>query len=296
MKVRTTALVTGAMVAGLGLGAAVAPVAETQSRTRREPAQFVQMFTGASYIGVSIRDVDEEAAKQARLESPSGVVVEDVQEDSPAATAGFREGDVVVEFDGERVRSTRQFTRLVQETPAGREVQAVVVRDGSRTTLTVAPAASEGRGFRFYHDEEGPRFHIAPAPPAPPAPPTPPSPPAFEFFPQLERFFGSGGRLGISVDALSDQLAEYFGTGDGVLVTSVSSGSAAEKAGVKAGDVIVSINGSTVDSPSDLSRRVGRLQDGDEFTLEIVRNKQKQTLTGTIEAPRARRWTARTVI
>ena len=299
MKARMTAMVTGALVAGLGLGAAVAPVGEGQARTRWEPAQVVQLFAGASYIGVEIRDVDEEAAKRAQLTAPAGVVIEDVQEGSPAENAGFREGDIVVEFDGERVRSTRQFTRLVQETPAGREVQAVVVRDGSRTTLSVTPSGSEGRGFRFYHGEDGPRVVIPPTPPAPPVPPAPPAPappPAFDFFPQIERFFGSSGRLGISVDSLSDQLAAYFGTEEGVLVASVSSGSAAEKAGVKAGDVIVSINGTAVDSPADLSRRVGRLEDGDEFTLEVVRNKQKQTLTGRFEAPRARRWTARTVI
>lgn len=296
MKFRTTVLVTGVLVSGLGLGAAFAPVAETQSRTHAEPARIVQMLTAGSQIGVSIRDVDEEAARQARLETPSGVVVEEVQEGSPAEKAGFREGDLVVEFDGERVRSTRQFTRLVQETPAGREVQVVVMRDGNRTALSVAPRASEGRGFRFFHDDDGPRILFPPAQPAPPAPPAPPRPPAFEFFPQIERFFGSSGRLGITVDSLSDQLATYFGVDEGVLVTAVSSGSVAEKAGVRAGDVIVSIDGAAVASTSDLSRRVSRLEDGDEFTLEVVRNKQKLTLTGKVEAPPARRWTARTVI
>ena len=291
MRARTTAAVTAAMVTGLGIGAAMAPVGARQARMQWEPSQLVQVFGGGSYIGVSVRDVDAEDAKRAKLPAQSGVLVEEVQEDGPAQKAGFREGDIVVEFDGERVRSTRQFTRLVQETPENREVQAIVMRDGQRTTLSVQPAARDGFriGDRNWEGLVAPR---APRPPRPPEAPAPPSPPdVFRF----EHFFNSSGRLGLTVDTLSEQLADYFGTKEGVLVTSVTSDSAAGKAGVKAGDVIVAINGTTVDSPSDLSRRTQRLDDGEEFTLDVVRNKQKQTLKGKIEPRQARRWTTGTI-
>lgn len=300
MKGVVTAAVTSALVAGVGLGAAMAPVAEGQSTTRRsgrtEPLRAVQVFGGGSYIGVSARDVDVDDAKGANT---GGVYIEDVREDSPASRAGFRAGDIVVEFDGERVRSMRQFTRLVQETPPGREVQAVVMRDGSRTPLTVTPDASGG--WSLFDNQGGYvlRAPTAPRPPSAPAPPSPPfrvAPEAFDVLPRLERFFGTSGRLGISVDAMPDQLADYFGTKDGVLVTSVTENSAAQKAGLKAGDVIVSINGTVVNSPSELSRRTQRLEDGDEFTVEVVRDKQKQTLKGKFEAPRPRRWTASTIL
>ena len=287
MTGRTTAGVTLAMVVGLGIGSAMAPVGARQVRASWEPSQIVQVFSGGSYIGVSVRDVDAEEATRAKLPGPAGVVIEDVREDSPAQKAGFAEGDVVVEFDGERVRSTRQFTRLVQETPAEREVQAVVMRDGQLVTLAVQPTAREGA--RTLHDRAWESL-IVPRPPRAPAAPAPPETPSTPF-PRFEYFFSSLGRLGITVDSMSEQLADYFGTEDGVLVTAVTSGSAAEKAGVKAGDVVVSINGTTVDSPADLSRRVHRLEDGDEFTLEIVRDKQKQTLKGTIERRQPRRWT-----
>lgn len=299
MKSRTTVIAIVAMLAGLGLGAAFAPAARAQAeRSLLEAAQVVQWFGSGSYIGVSIRDLDEEAVTKAGLGNQSGVLIEDVQDDSPAEDAGFREGDVVVEFDGERVRSTRQFTRLVQETPAGREVQTVVVRDGSRTTLTVTPRASGRQGWSFRFDDEGPRVIIppAPAPPAPPAPPVPPRAPRFDILPEFDRFFSSSGRLGITVDSLSDQLAEYFGVEDGVLVTAVTSGSSADKAGVKAGDVIVSINGEAVDSTTDLARRALRLEEGDEFTLEVVRKGERQTLKGLVEASRRSRGRVRTVI
>lgn len=301
MRVRTTAAATLAMVAGVGIGAAVAPVAEGQGKARVtvEPSTVMQVFRGGSRIGVSIKEVDAEEAKRANLPGVSGVVIEEVTAESPAEKAGFQAGDVIVEFDGERVRSTRQFTRLVQETPPERDVQAVVVRGGQRTTLSVRPEASNAfgalRGLERFDE-----FHVAPPiPPMPPTPPTPPArpaPEAFEFIPRLERFFSSSGRLGITVDSLSEQLGDYFGTKEGVLVTSVADESAAAKAGLKAGDVIVSVNGATVDSPSDLSRRVQRLDDGEEFTLEIVRDKKRQTLKGKAEPRQTRRWTTRTVI
>jgi serine protease Do len=288
MTAKTTVAVTLAMVGGVGIGAALAPVGAGQVSATWEPSQIVQVFSGGSYIGVSVRDVDAEDAKRAKLPSAGGVLVEDVREDSPAQKAGFMEGDVVVEFDGERVRSTRQFTRLVQETPAGREVGAVMMRDGQRITLSVQPATPEG--FRALRDRDWEGL-VVPRPPRPPAAPAPPAPRApFDVLPRFEHFFSSSGRLGVTVDALSEQLADYFGTEHGVLVTSVTSGSAADKAGLKAGDIVVSINGTTIDSPSDLSRGVQRLEDGDEFTLEVVRDKQKQTLEGKIEPRQPRRW------
>src|SRR5207245_9832621 len=72
-----------------------------------------------------------------------GAVVEDIRADSPAEKAGLKRADVIVEFDGERVRSARQFTRLVQETGPGRTVKATVVRDGQRKDVELTP--TDGR-------------------------------------------------------------------------------------------------------------------------------------------------------
>ena len=84
-----------------------------------------------------------------------------------------------------------------------------------------------------------------------------------------EFFFPRGsGRLGITVDNLSPQLAEYFGTKEGVLVTSVQDDSAGAKAGLKAGDVITSVNGSAIDDPAELRRRLQNVDEGEEFTTD----------------------------
>ena len=288
MKVWTTAAATLTLLTGLAIGTAVAPV-RAQKDTIWEPA-VVQVFGGGGRLGVSIRDTDADDLKTAKLQTPAGVVVEEVREESAAEKAGFKAGDIVVEFDGERVRSARQFTRLVQETPVERQVQTVVMRDGQRMTLSVQLQSTDD--FSYFRDfSRGNSFKLAPRPPAPPAPP---KPPVFDFLPRIERMFSSSGRLGITVDSLSEQLAGYFGTKDGVLVTSVNKDSAAAKAGLKAGDVITAIDGSTVDSPSDLSSQTQRLDSGTEFTLDIVRDKKPMTLKGKVEAPRARRWTVST--
>ena len=288
-----------ALVAAAGIGAAFLPPAHAQATTRVVTPKAVQVVSGrGSQIGVTIRDVEDADAKASKLAAPTGVIIEEVADDSPASKAGLKKGDVVLEFDGERVRGVRHFTRLVQETPAGRRVQTSVMRDGQKLNVTIEPRASGG--FSYFGDDDrmsvlrdladGWRVDIPKPAPAPPAAPKPPAPPAFPAFPDFDTFvWRSGNGLGIRVGDLSDQLAQYFGTKDGVLVTSVTDNSAAAKAGIKAGDVLTSLNGRDVTSPSDLRRRIQELKDGDEFTVGIVRDKKATTLKGTVETVRPRR-------
>lgn len=310
MNAWKTAALTAALTAAAAAGAASGPPAHAQATPRTVSPKAVQVFGGrGSEIGVSIRDVEENDLKTGKLPQSGGVVIEEVAEDSPAAKAALKKGDIVVEFDGERVRSVRQFARLVQETPAGRRVQTVVMRDGQKVNVTVEPR--ESSGFNMFGDLDGVRalrdlgrdfrFDV-PAPPArpatpvPPVPPATPKPPVAPGFPDIESFvWRIGNPLGMTVGDLSDQLAEYFGVKDGVLVTSVADSSAAAKAGIKAGDVVTSFNGTNVTQPSELRRRIQRLEDGDEFTVGIVRDKKALTLKGKAESTRTRR-TYRSVI
>lgn len=294
MTIWKTAALGAALAAAAGVGAVVTPTAHGQTRAvRAQSPRALEIITGGSRIGVSIRDLEDAdgpAAKGVTL----GVIVEEVSTESPAEKAGIRRGDAIVEFDGERVRSVRQLTRVVQETPAGRTVQAAIVREGQRSTVSITPR--EGSGFRFegFDDLANLRYKIAPTPPRPPDAPRPPSPPAVW---GLDELIGrSTNRLGISVSRLSPQLAEYFGTKEGVLVSSVTDNSAAAKAGIKAGDVITSFNGSVVNDPSDVRRRVADLSDGDEFTIAVMRDKKAVTLKGKAERPERRRTTSRTIL
>jgi serine protease Do len=111
--------------------------------------------------------------------------------------------------------------------------------------------------------------------------------------------FSRGGRLGITTEALDDQLAEYFGVKEGILVKSVTADSVAQKAGLKAGDVITAINGSKVYEASDVTRLINRVEGDGSFTVDVMRDKKPLSLKGKVETaetrPRAR-VRARTVI
>ena len=259
------ALRVGTLAGALTLAAALspAPVARGQSVEPADPfesaVQAYELLGRGVHLGVTVRDVEEGDAKQAK----AGVIIEEVTSGGPAEKAGMKTGDAITEFDGERVRSVRQFTRLVQETAGGRNVPVVLSRGGQRVTVNVTPDATGfGDDFRL-RLLDIPRAAAPPAPPAAPRPPRPARPPSVF----NDWFYSDGpmtslsgrGRLGITMESLDGQLAEYFGVKEGALVKSVVDDSAAAKAGIKAGDVITSFNGTRVYDASDVSRAINRM-------------------------------------
>ena len=165
-----------------------------------------------------------------------------------------------------------------------------MTRDGQRVTLSVQPRSAES--FKFWDGSGESLMALRGAE----SPATDRMSSATSFPPSFERLLGGAGQLGISVDELSPQLSEYFGTKEGVLVTTVRENSNASRAGVKAGDVITSLNGGTVTTAADLRRRAQRLEGGDEFTLAIVRDRKPMTLKGKVEPPQQRRSATRTIV
>jgi serine protease Do len=230
-----------------------------------------------SQIGVAVSDPGA---------GTSGVRIDEVDDDSPAAKAGVREGDLVVEFDGERVRSARQLTRLVQETPEGRPVKMTITRDGARRSVDITPEAS-ALAWNFQIDEPRLRAEIERGLRG--------RGPAFDFrFDDMPGTLGvppgARGRLGVQVETLSDQLAEYFGVkGGGVLVSSVAADTPAQKAGLKAGDVITGVNGTAVRETRELMDEIRQAEDRREVRLDVVRDKRTMTVTATLERPAPRR-------
>ncbi len=235
-------------------------------------------------LGISIRDLDDQ-----QLKSESGVVVEDVRDGSAAGKAGMRKGDVIAEFDGERVRSARQLTRLVGETAEGRTVHASLLRDGKRVDVQVTPESAmradrgPDRDFqfafppeRFEHppgaDGAGNQFFFDTLPP--------PSAEGFAWMPRK-------GRLGVEIMDLPPQLASYFGASTGVLVSSVTPDSPAARAGLKAGDVITAINDTPVKDSGALVRAVGSADEKTDVSVGYVRDKKTATAKATLE-PRER--------
>ena len=96
-------------------------------------------------------------------------------------------------------------------------------------------------------------------------------------------------RLGVDVQALSPQLANYFGVDDGVLVSSVEEESAAADAGLQAGDVITSVDGRSVEDSASLRRRLSAVDPGEEVLIGVTRAGRELELTATLDQGRGRR-------
>jgi serine protease Do len=257
---------------------AVPAVAQDRSAPSDRRTDQVQMPRPGtvSFIGVRLADVSADDVKPLKLTKAEGAVVESINPNSPASTAGLRVKDVIVEFDGERVRSARHLTRLVAETPAGREVVMSVMRDGRKTDLHIKPEENSWfnprmsdmmntEEMRQLGQEIGRQAHDM-----------------SRNLPDLMAGAGFRGRLGVSAQELSPELAEYFGVKSGVLVASVQKESPADKAGLRAGDVITAVDGHAVTTSAELIHEIATNGDSHEVTLTVTRDKNEMKLKAVL--------------
>jgi len=283
---------------------------EAQAKYKSDMPQVMTLsdFGGGSYLGVYLEEVTAERVKELGLSEERGAIISKVVEGSPAEKAGLKENDVVVSFNDRRIDSVREMQRLLNETPVGRNVKLEVIRGGSRQTITAALSkraqsfaygfgGPEWNGQAWAQTEEGRkqweesrkqweatrkkweeqmREHQD----------------EFKNMPNFGNFnfdapggftFFSGLRLGISAESLTTQLAEYFGVKDGrgVLVASVNDNSAAARAGLKAGDVIVAVDDQQVDSINTLVKALADKEG--TVNLKVIRNRAEQNVTVTLE-------------
>jgi len=247
--------------------------------------QMVMSFSddGGSWLGVETREVTSEKAKELKLSAERGALVGKVLEDSPAAKAGLKDGDVVTEINGQRVEGTAQFRRMIREIPAGRSVQLNVWRDGRSQTATATLGKMQENRKQFM--KAMPQVFNFRMPEMPEIAPMP-DVPSFEWD-NGELLLGRP-RLGIDAEDISGQLGSYFGApdGEGILVRDVNAGSAAEKAGVKAGDVITSLNGERIHGLAELRSKLSAAGEGKTAKLGVLRNKSALTLD--VEIPAAK--------
>jgi serine protease Do len=227
------------------------------------------LVPGGSYIGVGLQEIDEERARALKLKEVTGVEISRVQDDSPASRAGLQAGDIVLEYDGQRVVGMEEFSRLVRETPVGREVKMRISRAGAERTLTVKVGSRPGPASVY----EG----IAISTPRVSIPDFP--------MPDIPRTLMSwrSATLGVEAEALGGQLAGYFGVKEGVLVRSVMRGSAAEKAGIKAGDVILKVDDRPVAAPGEVSSALRSVRGKKPIEITLMREHKEMTVTATVD-------------
>ncbi len=207
------------------------------------------------YLGVGIQDLRPSQAREMKLSVKTGALIDQVEEDSPAAEAGLQEHDVVIEFNKATIDDAADLTQAVRKTAPGTKTSMTVLRDGQKKVLPVTvgtlPAPRE-------------LSVIAGAPLAP-----------------LHMNLSSGYNVnGLALMELNPQLAEYFGApaGKGVLVEEVRKRSAAKEAGFKAGDVILRVGENEIAGLDDVSEALEGLKDGDSVAVSLLRRGSPMTL------------------
>jgi S1-C subfamily serine protease len=263
-----TALLLAGMTAQMGHG-----VAQPEAQPKAAPNPYVYVpSAGHSYLGVDIRDVTHDRMSALNLKEERGVEITMVDGDAPAGKAGLREHDVILGFNGTPVESEEQLRRLIRETPPGRSVSLDISRAGNPMKVAVQ-LADRGKmvAEALPRVEALPRF------------------PEFAELPNrmdIPVFTVYSSALGMQTENLTRQLGEFFGVknGEGVLVRNVERGSAAEKAGLRAGDVIVKVADEKLSDRTDLVRVLRKHRDGGKVAVVVMRDKKEQNLTISVPA------------
>ena len=219
--------------------------------------------THAGYIGVYMQDLTDDVREGLDIKVAEGVLISDVEDDGPAEKAGLDDGDVILSVNGTKVSTPDELRRAVRDIAPGSDAKMEVVQAGTKKTVTVTVGERPDRQFGWFSAPNAPRA------------------------PEFRRAFAmmSGPRLGIQAHEMSDALSSYFNTkqGDGVLVLDVNDESVAAAAGVQAGDVVQKINDQKIGDVDDLRASVKDFEEGDAFTITVLRHGKTQSLKATMD-------------
>lgn len=253
---------------GLAGGGAARLAAQAPAPLPLPSRMWMHAAPSGGYLGVAIAEIDSERARALKLKYEAGVEITRIEEGSPADKAGLKVGDVVVEFNGQRVLGIDQFSRLVRETAVSRDVRLLVSRAGQVQTVAARVASRR--------EVVTPRVFTGPM--------ELPS----VVLPDMPRSFMTwrNPMLGIEGEPVDGQLAEYFGVKSGVLVRNVLKGSAAERAGVKAGDVLLKVGESRVTTPGDVSSALRERTPNKAVAVQLMRDRKEMTVMVTVDEER----------
>jgi predicted metalloprotease with PDZ domain len=268
------------------MGAALAALALTGGMAARAAAQTSDT---RPWLGVSTQEITDDLRDGLSYKGTGGVLVSRVVSDSPASRAGIKKGDVLVSLNSRTIDTPDELTDVVQACKVGQSVSLVLSRGGAKRTVTA-------KLVEWPADESD--LYDAPTPPTPPSAPRAPRARSYHYSWDGDDFnFGPGmtvlrgrGRLGVQIQNLNGDLGEALGVpgGKGVLVTSVIDDTPAAKVGIKGGDVIVGVEGATIEDTDDLSREL-RKHEG-KTSITLMRRGAKRVVTPELEDRQTRYW------
>ena len=237
------------------------------------------------YLGVMLQDIDTNLAEAMDLDDANGVLVSEVIEDCPAEKAGLQDGDVIIKFQGENLDDYNALTKAVGTFSPGDEVEVVVLRDGKEKTLNVELGERSKNVFTFYSDDEDHNYtkfghgdedvfvwHNGG------------DDDLTIILKGMEGLHEDRGFMGVELDDINEQMGSYFEVkeGNGALITSVHEDSAAEKAGLQAGDIIVKMGDEDIESAADVHSAMSGTKPEEEMKIQIVRKGENQLKTLTL--------------
>ncbi|MEI9971610.1 MAG: PDZ domain-containing protein [Ignavibacteriota bacterium] len=277
------------VIVGIGaafLAASLSAFGQTPAPSTRARSANNVTVGETPYLGVGGVDITADRARSLKLKEERGVEVTSVDAEGSAAKAGVKEGDVVLEFNGQKLEGWEHLKRLVRETPIHREVKILVWRNGGLQTLSTSIGARRETQIDVGSwGGQPPSSWVQPLPPTVPMPPAAmPSMPGFDL-PAFRTLMGTSS-LGIVGEALGQesQLAEFFGVKEGVLVRQVNPDSAAAKAGMKAGDVITRVEDTAISTPQQIGGTLRQVRGKTSVSITVVRSRREMTLTVTPDA------------
>src|SRR5271156_3260380 len=242
------------------------------------------LHSSQGYLGIEMRDVDNDRASALKLKDASGAEVTYVDHDAPAGKVGLRVHDVILQMNGQQVQGIEQLGRMLHETPAVRAVVLLISRDGQQQSINVQ------LGDRAKIEQDAWSQHLTV--------PDPDDDSSFGLVGPTGHGIGGGNgffgaltlgtpSVGVELDTLGSQLADYFGVrdGQGLLVKHVAENSPASTAGFKAGDVITKVNGESMATLNTWLKTL-HANRGKQMQITIVRNHKEQTLSLTAGDPK----------
>jgi len=250
------------------------------------PSLMLSLTSSQGYLGVDLADVDADKAQALKLKEVRGAIITLIDHDAPAGQIGLKVNDVVLQLNGQNVEGAEQLRRMLKEIPAGRKVSIEISRDGNIQTLAVELADRKAVEHDVWNKIGGEGDMFAPLPgmgmlSSPNGGSgDAPLPGGFHL-----PFFGSSLNVGVLVEPLTSQMAEYLGVANGLMVKQVTRKSEAAVAGLKAFDVILKVGTDAVTNLAGWDRAL-RANQGKPVQVTILRDKKQQTLTLQVDSKR----------
>ncbi len=232
--------------------------------------------TSDTWLGVYAQTIDDDLMEAFNLDHNQGALIKQVVPDSPADEAGLKQGDIIIKLGKKELIDSDDLSKTVMTMNPGDKVDILIIRDGKEKTIMATLGAGDKEDFepkqRFkwfgQQNQGGPHSK-------------------FKTFTFNEDDF-KNSYIGVNLETLTGQLGDYFGVedGNGILITEVIDDSPAKEAGLKAGDVIIKVDGEEIFDISDIQKAVRQKEKGEEVEITLLRNKKKKELTVEVaEAP-----------